>query len=117
VPPPSVRNAAELTRIRMRRSRAHKAGDHSLCLPEHCPVTADVTRNPGTGRDGPVTGDAGQSVTSVDASTGEVVSSWRTAKPGSPGEFVDPGYCEHGMTLGGRCRHCPEELAAVRRVS
>lgn len=70
VPPPSVRKNAEATRERMRRHRAHKAGDHSLCLPEHCPpahrvtdavtrndviaerVTNEVTRNTGTGQDG-----------------------------------------------------------------
>jgi len=54
VPPPSVRNQAEKTKIRMRRSRGHKAGDHSMCLPQHCekaPVTSQVTRNPGTGQD------------------------------------------------------------------
>lgn len=64
VPPPSVRNKSELGKYRMRRSRAHRAGDHSLCLPKYCEdaspvssdvmrdVTRDVTRNPGTGRDG-----------------------------------------------------------------
>lgn len=59
VPPPSVRKASELGKFRMRRSRAHKAGDHSLCLPKNCEqvdpassdVTRDVTRNTGTGRD------------------------------------------------------------------
>lgn len=59
VPPPSVREASERTKYRMRRSRAHKAGDHSMCLPKYCDkapasgdVTSDVTRNTGTGRDG-----------------------------------------------------------------
>jgi hypothetical protein len=37
--------------LRMRRSRMHKAGDHSICLPEHCDVarneTRDKTRDPG----------------------------------------------------------------------
>ncbi len=59
VPPPSVRNNAEQSKVRMRRKRAHDAGQHHLCQPEHCPnapvtdpVTSLVTRNPGTGRDG-----------------------------------------------------------------
>lgn len=37
VPPASIRTNAEKTRVRMRRLRAHRAGDHSLCLPDHCP--------------------------------------------------------------------------------
>ncbi|NRG40196.1 hypothetical protein HRK28_04610 [Rathayibacter sp. VKM Ac-2835] len=59
IPPPSVRNKAEADKVRKRRSRAHKEGDHSLCLTDHCPlgkitpVTRDIVRDPGTGRDGP----------------------------------------------------------------
>lgn len=59
VPPPSVREASEKAKYRMRRSRAHKEGNHSMCLPKYCDeapasgdVTSDVTRNTGTGRDG-----------------------------------------------------------------
>jgi hypothetical protein len=55
IPPPSVRLASQGAKIRKRRSRSHKDGDHSMCLPEHCPhasVTGDVTRDPGTGQDG-----------------------------------------------------------------
>jgi hypothetical protein len=55
VPPPSIRNNAEQSKERMRRKRAHDAGDHTLCRPEGCPdvpVTGHVTRNPGTGQDG-----------------------------------------------------------------
>lgn len=55
VPPPHIRNAAEASKIRMRRKRAHDAGDHSLCTtgcPEVGSVTGLVTRNNGTGRDG-----------------------------------------------------------------
>jgi hypothetical protein len=54
VPPPSVRQKAENDKIRKRRERAHKAGDHSMCLPDHCSrisVTSEVTRDLGTGRD------------------------------------------------------------------
>ena len=55
VPPPSVRKNAEASKQRMRRKRAHDGGDHSLCKPEaECvTVTPGVTRNVGTGRDGP----------------------------------------------------------------
>jgi hypothetical protein len=60
IPPPGIRQNAEKSKVRMRRKRAHEAGDHSLCLEEHCShlgsvtplVTEGVTRNPGTGRDG-----------------------------------------------------------------
>lgn len=70
IPPPSVRENSEKSKVRMQRMRAHKNGDHSLCLPERCehvdldkatgeitttsqpPVTASVTRNTGTGQDG-----------------------------------------------------------------
>lgn len=63
IPPPSVRDASEKTKVRMARSRRHKNGDHSECLPGNCPhvsinektgevqVTRDVTRNTRTGQD------------------------------------------------------------------
>lgn len=58
VPPPSVRENAEKTRIRMQRMRKHKIGEHSECLPKWCDQAParnslnDVTRNTGTGQDG-----------------------------------------------------------------
>lgn len=58
VPSPSVRENAEKSKVRMRRHRKHREGDHSMCLPENCDqapqptVTQDVTRNTGTGRAG-----------------------------------------------------------------
>lgn len=59
IPPPSIRNNAADTAVRMARSRKHKNGDHSTCLVEHCekagqskPVTEVVTRNTRTGQDG-----------------------------------------------------------------
>lgn len=65
VPPPSVRENSVKAKVRMARHRAHKAGDHSGCLPSSCPeastvdvVTGVVTRNTGTGQDG--TGQAGE---------------------------------------------------------
>jgi hypothetical protein len=75
IPPPGVRKASEKAKIRMRRHRAHEAGDHSLCLPDHCshaPVTGDVTRDPGTGRDrtGRLEGEG--SSERIDKLTGEV---------------------------------------------
>jgi len=54
IPPPGVRANTEKSKIRMRRKRAHDAGDHSLCL-DTCPVTGTVTdlvtRNTRTGQD------------------------------------------------------------------
>lgn len=69
IPPPSVRENSEKSKIRMQRMRAHKNGDHSMCLPGKCEhvvldeqtgevttttstVTPPVTRNTGTGQDG-----------------------------------------------------------------
>jgi hypothetical protein len=59
IPPTYVRDNAKKSKIRMRRMRAHRSGDHSLCLPDSCPaappdsadVTSTVTRNAGTGQD------------------------------------------------------------------
>ena len=60
VPPPSKRTDATGAE-RQRRRRAHERGDHSLCLPKHCPGAAAVTRDGVTGGDAhgssrPVTG-------------------------------------------------------------
>ena len=60
IPPPHIRKSKDQTKIRTRRCRAHKAGDHSLCIEDNCPelatvtdlVTRHVTRNDGTGRGG-----------------------------------------------------------------
>lgn len=59
LPPKSIRENAERSKLRMRRKRAHDRGDHGLCLPENCASapaengdTPNVTSNPGTGRDG-----------------------------------------------------------------
>lgn len=70
IPPPSVRENSERSKVRMRRSRAHRNGDHSHCLPKNCEfapagnaaveevragskshVAHDVTRNTRTGQD------------------------------------------------------------------
>lgn len=63
IPPPSVRENSEKSKVRMKRMRQHRLGDHSTCLPDNCPeagvvaaevsppVTGDVTRNTGTGQD------------------------------------------------------------------
>lgn len=87
VPSESVRNNSARTRERMRRSRQHQSGDHSECYTDHCKhapeangpapkrgkaargdtpsVTAAVTRNPGTGQDGPGRGTPDSSTTSA----------------------------------------------------
>jgi hypothetical protein len=61
IPPPHMRdeNRKARQRTEKRRSRLHRAGDHSECLPANCPkagpadVSADVSTDPGTGQDGP----------------------------------------------------------------
>lgn len=93
VPPPSVREASAQSRVRMRRHRKHKNGDHSDCLPGKCPdvrvdtstgeVTGDVagpvTRNTGTGRDGTGQDYSGSEITTSGDDWGPV------AAPGSGG--------------------------------
>lgn len=93
VPPPSVRENAEKSKVRMRRMRMHKAGDHSDCLPDRCDRSPagnglnEVTRNPGTGQDG--TGqdrafDGEGFRTQPQNAPGEAVTSWAVVDiPGS----------------------------------
>jgi hypothetical protein len=38
IPPPSVREAAEKTKVRVSRHRKHKNDDHTECLPDSCPA-------------------------------------------------------------------------------
>ncbi|WP_420112335.1 hypothetical protein [Pseudactinotalea sp.] len=102
IPPPSVRQASKAAKLRKRRERAHKAGDHSTCLPENCDqapvsrpdeavtaeVTGEVTRDIGSGRDG-----TGRDVTGIDVSdvTEAVSVQWEPARvPGSglPGQVL-----------------------------
>lgn len=100
IPPPSVRKASEAAKLRKRRERAHRAGDHSSCLPGNCDrapdsrpdeavkreVTSDVTRDIGTGRDG--TGPDVSDVTEVNPWAGLPV-----RKPGSPALSGDGVAC------------------------
>lgn len=123
VPPPSVRMSAEKTKDRVRRHRAHKAGDHSLCLPDHCEfssVTSDVTRYPGTGQDGtgqaPREGVAGSvDVESevIDEETGEV-SGWPPVADTRP--LCPHLGCAVRLTgieqIWGRCRNHRQEQVA-----
>jgi hypothetical protein len=96
VPPPSIRNNAEASKVRMARMRKHKNGDHSDCLSESCPqvpVTGFVTRNTGTGQDGQLPEEQpteeAESVTRNgvgNASSNGVTSVWPEAvRPGSGG--------------------------------
>ncbi|WP_127818236.1 hypothetical protein [Microbacterium sp. CPCC 204701] len=83
-PPPHIVKSAEQAKVRKRRQRAHHAGDHALCLPANCDlapgVTADVTRDTGTGRDG--TGRADDNGGSHERAN---VIDWPTVTPGSAG--------------------------------
>lgn len=84
IPPPSVRNKAEADKLRKRRQRAHGAGDHSMCIVGHCPhgvVHREVTRDPGTGQDGPVLATPDTPVT--------VTTSWPVKRPGLD-QWVNP---------------------------
>lgn len=63
-----VTRKREQSVLTTRRNRMHKAGDHSLCLPKHCPsigggdASQGMSRDqsPGTGRDGTVRGGRGR---------------------------------------------------------
>jgi hypothetical protein len=86
VPPADVVRRAEQAKIRKRRERAHKNGDHALCLPDHClhapggvtPESRNVTRDTGTGQDG--TGRAEDNRGSTES--GNVIE-WPTAQVGA----------------------------------
>jgi hypothetical protein len=58
IPPPHLRDEKRKSdqRERQQRARAHRIGRHDWCLDTascRASVTGDVTRDPGTGRDGP----------------------------------------------------------------
>lgn len=93
LPPPHLRDeqrkAAQAER--KRRQRAHQAGDHALCPPESACVTRsvprDVTRDTGTGRDGPGRDQAvgENSVTQSVTGDGSKVCKWCTGDPAPDG--------------------------------
>lgn len=109
IPSPSVRENAERSKIRMRRHRKHKNGDHSECLPETCShahegrnATAPVTRNTGTGQDRTGQDKAGVTEPFENA---EQVSIWPVAVPGGKG--VTSGQAQDvsaGTTRSTYCR-------------
>lgn len=94
IPPPSVRNASDGAKVRKQRERAHKNGDHSTCLPDHCKhvhvdeqtgvvtgdVTTNVTRDTRTGQDG--TGQlSGQEVSSLTSDEQAAEDAWFNPAP------------------------------------
>jgi hypothetical protein len=109
IPPPSVRDASAKTKIRMQRARKHKNGDHSQCLPDHCPdapapsnVTAPVTRNTGTGRDRTGLDKATLSESEKDAAWNVGLDPSMCSSPGCDGRLT-----EAAMTKGQRvCNQC-----------
>lgn len=117
IPPPSVREASDKAKIRMRRMRLHRNGDHSSCLAESCdrsPVTHDVTRNTRTGQDGSGHGNypqadktknAGQDLAQpgdvgphLGFSSGSVTRNTSATNGATQDRSVDPGQ---------RCDRCP----------
>ena len=89
VPPPHIREKAEQDKLRQRRNRAHKVGDHSLCKPEsNCVtgiVTRDVGRDVGTGRDG-----TGREQATTPKRIGLALTpteDWDVVEPGTVGEL------------------------------
>lgn len=104
IPPPSVRMKADADKRRKRRERAHKAGDHHLCLSDHCtsaaplssrPEPRDVTRDPGTGRDGTGRAFARADIQTEQANKNAVeITGWATATPGQAAtvNFPPPPY-------------------------
>lgn len=80
IPPPYVRKKSEGDRVRKQRSRAHRGGDHSMCLPEFCEVTRDQNRDSRTGQDG-----TGQAITqpTLQAVSNDRITDWDTRKVAS----------------------------------
>lgn len=70
------------------------------------------THGDGTGRDGAIYAGDYEIEFEVDSATGEVVDSWPVREPGS-GEWVDPGYCKHGVTIGVPCSRCEAAASAA----
>lgn len=91
-----VTHKREQSAVTSRRSRMHKAGDHSLCLSKHCTAAGDTSQpaspdlSPGTGRDGSVRGSSKSS--SRAAPTPEGLGG-RGAGEGGPGGEA-PAYPE-----------------------
>lgn len=111
VPPEQVRNRADQAKLRQRRSRAHHAGDHATCRPDHCddaaapvtphvtrdqahghafvtPAVTNVTRDTGTGRDG-----TGQGTTQLREPQEQAAVCVTCGRPAD-------------MAIRGRCRSC-----------
>jgi hypothetical protein len=90
VPPPHMRDETRKAsqRDRKRRERLHKQGDHTYCLPDNCPsitadpVTGEVTRDAGTGRDG-----TGRDVSTKEdrQQTAHVTNAWDDVEVAVPG--------------------------------
>jgi hypothetical protein len=93
IPPPHLRDDARKKRQKedTQRHRAHKAGDHSQCLPGKCPkapqagVSSDVSAYTGTGQDGTATGrEGGESRFS-----GSDIANLDVVSPSRPGGISD----------------------------
>lgn len=115
------RKRARAYREREQKKLAKAVGFSDSPVP---PVTGDVTRDvreyvgKGKGK-GTVTQPSSVDETEdVNQQTGEVSDvpqpelSWHTAAIPNSDPMSDPGYCEHGMTIGKHCSHCERERKA-----
>lgn len=111
----------------MKRARAYRERERAkLTKPKtnQPPVTGDVTRDVrehvGEGKgegEGKGSKESEPEKNSVDLRTGEVsedasLPSWPVVS--IPGSTSDPGCCGHGVTVGARCRRCPDGVASAR---
>lgn len=107
-------------RNRQARKRSHDAGDHSICLPEHCPeamsrdnprdATRDETRETkarqGKARQGITKGEVVEDEV-IDEQTGEVLS--------IPAPVVNPDLCRGcGLAFTAMNRGCPDLVHAAK---
>lgn len=104
-------NMRRAEREKKARQRAAKKGSPGDGPGGQVPGTSRRTTQARTGQEGQAGQDEGEAWhdENLNIETGEItgtVTAWPVAAIPA-----DPGYCEHGMTIGVRCRKCPGDIA------
>lgn len=105
---------SERSAVRMRRSRAHKVGDHSTCLPKYCgdapqvpgdhAVTESVARNDALPERDAI--DVARNTGTERLRYGSGTTQLQEPRQGEPVECVTCGAVSGVALLAGRCRSC-----------
>lgn len=105
----NARRADREKKARMRAAKKDSTPDFPGSVPGTIPGDSTGEERTGKARTGKA------STESVNFTTGEVDSpslSWAVAE--IPRSSSDPGCCSHGVTVGAKCRHCPDGVASAR---